>query len=131
MRSASIAETVRAVVSDTPCDVDTRSMAELCQRVAIVYLSGKVSSGHLDPARFGLDLRDLAVDSVADLFRRSQDGQFPSFQRYFTPLRKSLVSEAEYLGALRRLLFSHINQHLFRLHREFDPSLGKIIRNIK
>lgn len=31
----------------------------------------------------------------------------------------------------RQLVFSEVNRHLFRLYRESDPSLGKIIRNIK
>jgi hypothetical protein len=126
-----VTTTILAVVSEAPGEIDVRTMARLCQRIAMVYLSGKISSGNLDPARFGLNLNDLATDSIADLFRRDDQGQFPAFKRYFSRLCGRLVTDAEYLSALRRLLFSHVNQHLFRLHREFDPSLGKIIRNIK
>lgn len=131
MRTSSIGHTVRMIISDVPGEEETRSMARLCERIALVYLSGKLSKGRLDPERFGLTLNDLATDSVADLFQRTPEGQYRSFKRYFCPIKDHLVTDAEYLGALRRLLFNHINQHLFRLHREFDPSLGKIIRNIK
>jgi hypothetical protein len=40
-------------------------------------------------------------------------------------------SEEDLMGATRRLVFSHVSQALCRIYQENDPSLGKLIRNLK
>ncbi len=54
------------------------------------------------------------------------------------PTIVSLLSNApaqlcvkDLLGPARRLVFSHVNQALCRIYQETDPSLGKLIRNLK
>jgi hypothetical protein len=50
---------------------------------------------------------------------------------YFSALPVAEASDEDLLIHLRRLVFSRVNQGIFRLFNEADPSLGKIIRNIK
>jgi hypothetical protein len=74
---------------------------------------------------------DIAYDCIADLFRRGESGALVHFTSYFEgiPIRQS--SDDELLIHLRRLVFSAVNQSIFRLYNEIDPSLGKILRNIR
>ncbi len=50
---------------------------------------------------------------------------------YYKPYDLNAVTEGELYSATRRLVFSKVNDNLFRLMRDYDPSLSKIIRNIK
>ena len=79
----------------------------------------------------GLSSSDLAYDCVADLFRRDERGSLIQIRAYFGALEISDASDAEMLMHLRRLVFSAVNQGIYRLYRQADPAFGKILRNIK
>jgi len=102
-----------------------------CHQIACVYLRRKAFGGRLNPDQFGISLDDLALDCIADLFQRDRNGSFTRLVGYYSFVNISDISEEVLQGQTRRLVFSEVNQRLFRLYRESDPSLGKIIRNIK
>jgi hypothetical protein len=81
--------------------------------------------------KHGISLDDFAYDCIADLFRRSIDGSFAGVQAYFSSIDFSSADDAELLVHMRRLVSSAVNQRIFGALNEIDPSLGKIIRNIK
>ncbi|MDX1440645.1 MAG: hypothetical protein R3284_12155, partial [Rubricoccaceae bacterium] len=76
-------------------------------------------------------LEDLALDCVAELFRRDDDGRYVQFENYFDSATMASKDEAGLQIALRRIVFSAVNEGLFRRYRELDPSLGRMIRTIK
>ena len=114
-----------------PSHERVREFVYLCQRMASAYLRVKVRSGRLDPNTFGISLDDLALDCVAELFERSSDGRFTELTNYYGPLQIPSSSHADWLGATRRLVFSKVNEGLFRLYKENDRSLSNTIRNLK
>lgn len=79
----------------------------------------------------GMSPGDIAYDCIADLFRRGDSGAFVHFTSYFEGIPLDQSSDDELLIHLRRLVFSAVNQSIFRLYNEIDPSLGKILRNIR
>lgn len=87
--------------------------------------------GHLNLALLGLTLDDLALDCIADLFQREEDGRFTQIVTYFQSRDWERLDECDLNTALRRLIFSQVNEGLFRRYREADSGLAKIIRNIK
>ncbi len=103
----------------------------LCHKMAVTYLHSKKTYGKFNPENIGLTLEDFAYDSIAELFKQS-DKEFPELIQYFDkfkPIEQS--SSEEILNALRCLIFSSVNHRIYRTYREHDPSLGKIIRNVK
>lgn len=74
---------------------------------------------------------DLSFDCIADLFQRDEKGNYIQLQAYFRSISLDISIDDEVLIHLRRLVFSKVNQGMFRLFSEIDPTLGKIIRNIK
>ncbi len=90
-----------------------------------------MTNRRLHPEFFSLSIEDIALDCVADLFRQDENGRFYQVKAYFEGLAYHESSEEELLSHLRRLTFSKVNQGLFRLYNDMDPSLGKILRNIK
>jgi hypothetical protein len=91
----------------------------------------KVRSGRLAPNFFKIDLNDLALDCIADLFKRDEDGAFPQLYSYYSRLISPSSSKEELFILTRKLIFSKVNQEIFRLYSDEDPGLSKIIRNLK
>ena len=114
-------------------NVDPRGLnrfVRLCHSLAESHLSGRRLSAVLSRVH-GLNVSDLAFDCIGDLFRRDDTGRYPQLQTYFESCLVAKVSDQELLVYVRRLVASKVNQGMFRLLNEADPSLGKILRNIK
>ena len=75
--------------------------------------------------------KTLALDCIADTFQRDENGHFTTLITYFESLNWRQLSDADLTIALRRLIFSKVNEGLFRSYRAEDPNLARIIRNIK
>jgi len=106
-------------------------IAKYCKRLALAYLKKKVSSGNHYILNLCKSLEDLAWDCIADLFERDEQNNYVQFESYFADKRVEALSEAEIQITLRRLVFSKVNDGLFRNFGVFDMSLSKIIRNLK
>lgn len=110
---------------------ELNEFAALCHAIALVALRSKLSSAML-LSRFHLSSHtDIAYDCIADLFRRDDGGQLLQLKAYFDSIDIDGSSDEELTSHLRRLVFSKVNQGIFRIYNEIDPGLGKIIRNIK
>lgn len=108
-----------------------RHIVALFQSVAVIYLRRRTSSATFGIDRLGLPLPDLAIDCIADLFKRDEHGVFVTLKQYFEGIGYETMTEEQLLGACRRLVFSKVNQELYRQYKEHDPDLHRIIRNIK
>ena len=106
-------------------------MVLLCHSLAVTSIRGKLASGKISTSLLGLNDSDLAYDCIADLFQRDETGKVIHLNTYFESFLVETASDEALLAHLRRLIFARVNQSLFRLYNETDPSLGKIIRNIK
>ena len=97
----------------------------------MAFLRIQVQRGSLDNYRFGIATEDLAIDCIADTFQRDEQGRFVTIETYFNTFDWENASEEDLTISLRRLIFSKVNEGLFRSYRAEDPNLAKIIRNIK
>ena len=97
----------------------------------MAFLRLQLQRGSLDDYRFGIPTEDLAIDCIADTFQRDEQGRFIMLHHYFEGVDWKNCSEEELTISLRRLIFSKVNEGLFRSYRAEDPNLAKIIRNIK
>jgi hypothetical protein len=123
-------EHIIAVISGLHTRAQLDGFVSACHALALAFLRSKRSVGLLADAE-GLKLPDLAYDCIADLFQKSDSGEFVRIRAYFGSLDIDRLTEEELLTYLRRLVFSLVNQGVFRLYREVDPSLGKVLRNVK
>jgi hypothetical protein len=81
--------------------------------------------------QFELTEEDLALDCLADLFRRDEAGRFGQLHAYAAAVDWERLDDAGLEIALRRLIFSAVNEGLFRRYRENDPVVGRFIRTLK
>lgn len=110
---------------------DVAALVTACHRMAVAYLRVKSASGHFSPARFGLRLEDLALDGIADLFAQDADGAHPVIRALAARIAPGDPTEASVEHELRRFVCSLVNRRIFDLYRQLDPSLARVIRNIK
>jgi hypothetical protein len=122
---------IRSLLSQAPSIDSVRDFVTICHKIAVVYLRKKSKIGKLDPSFLGLSLEDLALDCIADLFQRNDKNEFIQLKRYFSNFNIEELSETDLLSYVRRLIFSTVNQQLFRRYKSSDPQLAKIIRNLK
>lgn len=112
---------------------DERATTELClicKQIALAYLRAKSKRMHFLLQYLYRDADDLALDCIADLFG-SEEKCLGQIRDYFRTEELNELSEGETENKLRRLVFSKVNEGLYRNYKSFDPSLSRIIRNLK
>lgn len=128
---STLTDILENVLCEHPNQVAYHELFLKCHQLASAYLRRRSQAGRLDLSLFGISMEDLALDCVAELFRRDDDGRFIQFESYFASPASKTSDEEGLEIALRRIVFSAVNEGLFRRYRELDPSLGRIIRTIK
>lgn len=127
----SLCDALRSLLSDRPHPASVRHVIDVSIRMALAYLHQKKRLGSLRPEHFGLSIKDLAIDSTADIFRRNDAGHYVELRTYFQSIDWEELDETDLTIAFRRIVFSKVSESLFRRFRENDPNLAKVIRNIK
>ncbi|GMQ83143.1 MAG: hypothetical protein BMS9Abin05_2629 [Rhodothermia bacterium] len=122
-----ICEIVEGIVAEHPTRSATLRFVGLAHRFASAYLSRRRISESLVGAR-GCD---LAMDTIADLFARDSSGRFNEITSYYNAQNWKTLSDAKLWAITRRLVTGRVSDSVFRLYREADPSLARIIRNLK
>jgi hypothetical protein len=123
-------ENIIAVITGRHSRAQLNGLVSACHALALAFLRSKRTAGLLAEAG-GVRLPDLAYDCIADLFQTSEGGGFIRIRAYFSSMDIDNITDEELLAYLRRLVFSLVNQGLFRLYHDVDPSLGKVLRNVK
>ncbi len=126
-----LSEALRRILAPHPTTTDMQPYVALTIRIATVYLHKRIHARTIHPDFFGLSVHDLAVDCIGPLYERDGSGRFVQLHAYYTPLGWDSLSEEELLSFTRRLVYSKVHQQLSRLYKESDPSLEKILRNIR
>ncbi len=122
---------LRAILKSQFRQGDVDDLVHACKSLALPLLRSRLVNDHVLDYKLGLNLDDIAIDCVADLFVSADSGYFPHLEAYFASQPAETLDDDELLSYLRRLVFSLVNQGLFRLYNSADPTLGKILRNIK
>ena len=106
------------------------AIVTMCQAIAEGALLRKGHLTHLIQVH-GLNLHDLAFDTISDLFARDREGIFPVLNAYFAAHDLSTITDEEAYVLLQRLVLGRVRNGLFRLYGEMDPQLARILRNVK
>ncbi len=120
------------LLSGTASEPEINAVVRTAFTFASLRLRQLLKSKKLHLHSFSISTEGLAFDCIAELFQRDEDGQFIELIDYFSGERElGDLDEEEATQQLRILVFSKVNQGLFRLYRENDPILARLIRNIK
>jgi hypothetical protein len=87
--------------------------------------------GNYHPSTAGLNIDDIALDCLGTLFERNTAGEFRLLRHYYESAGWTRMGDEELMSCTRRLVFSRVHQELCRLWKQGDPSLQKLVRNLK
>lgn len=136
MKSEKLVQVIKNICE---CSYSPRELTEFInssQKIAVSYLKYLELNGrNIRPRKSeGVnELEDIAIDCIAGLFIRNEDGEFIQLQRYFGNefKKNNTPSDMQITSMLRRLIVKKTKQELSRIFKERDPEGAKIIRNIK
>jgi hypothetical protein len=129
--SSDLPSLIAAIVAGRPTRRQLNEIVTLCHGLAATFLRRKIAGAMLQTRFHYASYRDLAYDCIAELFLQDDDGVPKVLRTYFNGLNVQELDEAEILIHLRRLIVARVNQELFRIFGEIDPSLTKVLRNMK
>jgi hypothetical protein len=122
---------LRSILKDKYDHDQLHDVVALAHAFAVLLLRKKFSAGKINFTIAHLDIHDIAYDCIAELFRRDSNDSLVQFKTYFSGLETDTLSDAQLVDHLRRLVFSKVEQGIFRIYAEHDASLAKILRNMK
>lgn len=117
----------RAIRGDS---VQEEALVKLCIDIAEAYLRTKINKHSFLINLAAPSLRDFAIDCIAELFERKEH-KLIVFQKWISEDELQHGADSKLFIQIRRLVFSKVNDHIFGTYKDYDPSLSKIIRNIK
>lgn len=123
-------EAICALLAERPSPRHINCLIAKCHALALAALHMK-RRHKLMLIEDTLNLSDVAYDCIGELFARNSEGTLVRLKTYFESFAFENSTDEDLLIQLRRLVFSAVNQGLFRIYSSYDPSLGKILRNIK
>lgn len=119
------------IVGPNPTQRATRQVVHRSHQMACATLHQQKQTRSLREDVLGEDVEDLAMDAIAGLFERDDQGQFPELQQYFGESVDRDRSEDQLVEDLRRLVQSAVTDWLFEAYRAADRSLSNQIRSLK
>jgi len=136
VKTSDLSSLVSSICSGDYKEPELTEFVNLVQKISLSYLKyQEVIGKHIrwERNKNVSELEDLALDCIAGLFMRNEEGEFIQFKKYFERSSTDLeeIEDAEIMVLLRRLIIKKTKQELSRIFKERDPEGAKIVRNIK
>lgn len=125
-----LSQKLLAITSGTHTHDQLTSVIQVSQALSIACLHVRRIPAVLKDTH-GLSIPDMAMDCIAELFEHDENGTLVQLCAYFGGIPLESCSDEETLVHLRRLVFAKTYTGLFRFYNEADPTLGKVLRNVK
>ena len=126
-----VCEMIKRVLKN-PFDVQaTECLYKRAKSISEAYLKYKIQIGTLNTQLFGCNFEQLAITCIANVFERDADNRLVQFERFKAFNDIDAYRDDEIKLMFRKLIHVNINDEIFKLYNDYDPELGRIIRNIK
>jgi hypothetical protein len=136
MKDLKLTQLVISIISGEYTQAQLVQFINLAQKISLSYLkyqevTGKRISG--ERVETEVELEDMAIDCIAELFSSDGSAIFPQLVRYYQSKfeENACMTDQDVLILTRRLVVRKTKQELSRIFRERDPEGAKIVRNIK
>jgi len=123
---------LRSIVNGRASNFEVNSLVKYSHQYAAVRLTQILRSKKIINDILPHSITTVALDCIAEMFHRDNEGNFIELQHFFSGKQcLSKTNDQESFINFRRLVFSKINDALFRIYKEYDPITSKILRNLK
>jgi hypothetical protein len=127
-----IPELIRTLITGRGTDMDVNNLVKLAHSFALTRLKQLKVSRQLHVDIFNQPLDLAAFDCIAELFQRDNEGRFieliESFSQEFAVFK---LLDNDIIRRFRSLIFTKLNDGIFRIYHENDPILSNIYRGLK
>lgn len=108
-------------------------LIHFCRSISESYLLYRRASLYRICSFNGFTISDLAMDCIAELFARNDEGKFYQFENFVNSLTDKLdkLPEKELFLAFKKFVLKVTVAQLARIYQQADPIGAKIHRNIK
>ncbi|HXG37834.1 MAG TPA: hypothetical protein VNL36_03585 [Bacteroidota bacterium] len=112
---------------------DLTRLVQICRSVVEAYLAHYRSSVVHICAATGMSINDLALDSIAEVFGRDENGDLWRLREFVSSLDDDInnIPELDLWLAFKAYLIRIAEAQLARLYAQVDPAGAKIHRNLR
>lgn len=129
---ANIRPLLQSVLSGSAPRQEVNRLVQCAYQIALIRLRQLMNSHRLHLQSFQISAEGAAFDCLAELFQRDGEGRFVEILDYFGDAAElEALTETEVIHRFEILVFRKLQDGIFRLYRENDPVLSKILRSIK
>ncbi len=105
-------------------------LIEKAYRISTAYLRSIYPRIYKITLNENIELEDVAIDAIAPLFIKNQDGQFGFLIKAFNSWKPEIKTEAAAAYFLNKIVAKRVEQHIASLLKESDPFFAKIFDSI-
>lgn len=105
-------------------------LIELTQSYAFTYLKYRYKNLHKVFMVEDLTLEELAIDAIAPLFERNDNGVFVKLKQAFENWKPPIETEEKALFFLNRMVAKSVEKYVSELLRQSDPFFSKILDSL-
>ncbi len=124
---------LKAFLHGNPSPRDVNGFVRLCSTIAQSYLRHYRASIVRILRLNGLSLEDLALDAVAEVFSRNEQGSYVHLHEFVAALAPGTLEQDAVgtLVAFKALIARVTGIHLAHAYAQADPAGARIVRNIR
>ena len=122
---------LKAMLNGKATQLEINLVIKFAHQFAVTRLSQLVTNRKVYLDIYPHNLNTIALDCIAEMFERDEKNNFIELIQYFQNKNIAELYDEEIISSFRTLVFSKLNDRIYRIYNERDPVLGKIIRNIK
>ncbi|MFQ5675186.1 MAG: hypothetical protein ACE5G1_04755 [bacterium] len=133
--TSNLSSLVLSICSGDYTESELNQFVDLMHKISLSYLRYQKSCGKEIGWRrqtYSGELEDLALDCIAGLFRRNENGDFIQIQNYFGQnANLDDLDDTAIIYLTKRLVIKKTKQELARIFKERDPHGARIARNVR
>lgn len=105
-------------------------LVEKCFKISKAYLCLNQKKIHKLLYINGLDVDDVAIDSIAGMFVKDEKGKFKFLANSFNSWQPPVETEEDASFFLNKVVAKRVEQHIISLLKEADPFFSKILDSL-
>ena len=121
---------LQSLRESNPYPGDINIIIESVYKIAVTYLCMHYKKIHKLIIKEGLSVEDVAIDSIAPLFLKNEEGYFYVLKDTFEQWTPAPQTDDDVLYILNKVTAKRIEQHIVLLLKEADPFFSKILDSV-
>lgn len=106
------------------------NIIEISYQIALKYIKYHQRNLNTLLEKEEISIKELAVDSIAELFVKDENGDFNKLLCAFNNWRPEIKTEEEANFFLNKIVSARVEQNIFKILKEEDPFFSKLLDSI-